>query len=250
MMDSLTDSPSNSDARLIDLVRATGVDGGIADGLQGIAEQLASIENVAAGAVFVWSDERLYLVGESDHRSTHSMRFLDLTQRGPCIAACRDGRIVTVTSRDGSESITDIAALPMAFRGAVVGSLALLGTGRLESSAITRAGVMADIAAVMLAAGDPAPDGIARLRAIRAAIDGRTVIEQAKGMLAERYGVSPEEAWNRLSRSSSTTGLRVGHIARQIVERNLPQDVEDRLATRSLESAERVTESDRDRHDE
>lgn len=231
MMEPLMDSPSNSDATLIDLVRATGVDGGIADGFQGIAEQLALINTVAAGAVFVWSDGRLHLVSESDHRLAHSMRFLDLTQRGPCIDACRDGRIVTVASPDGSDAITDIAALPMAFRGAVVGSLALLGTARIESAAISRARVMADIAAVMLAAGDPAPDGVARLRAIRAAIDGRTVIEQAKGMLAERYGVSPEAAWKRLTRSSGATGLRVGHIARQIVERDLDPRVVDFLAS-------------------
>lgn len=228
-MDSLMNSPANSDATLIDLVRATGDDGGIVEGFQGIAEQLALIDHVAAGAVFVWSDERLHLVSESDHHLAHSMRFLELVRQGPCIDACRDGRIITAVEPDSSDSITDIAALPMAFRGAVVGSVALLGTRRIAAAAIARARVVADIAAVMLAAGDPSPDGISRLRAIRAAIDGRTVVEQAKGMLAERYGVSPEEAWKRLTRSSSATGLRVGLIARQIVERNVDQRVEDRL---------------------
>lgn len=54
---------------------------------------------------------------------------------------------------------------------------------------------------------------------LRRALTTRGVIEQAKGILAERYGIDPEEAFERLSRTSQHTNVRLAEVAAGIVAR-------------------------------
>jgi ANTAR domain len=52
---------------------------------------------------------------------------------------------------------------------------------------------------------------------LRTALESRVVIEQAKGMLAERFGITVEESFAVLRRSSRNTGMRLHELAAQIV---------------------------------
>lgn len=53
---------------------------------------------------------------------------------------------------------------------------------------------------------------------LTAAIDSRTVIGQATGMLMERYGLDQTGAFALLSRVSSTTNTKVRDLARELVD--------------------------------
>jgi hypothetical protein len=50
------------------------------------------------------------------------------------------------------------------------------------------------------------------------ALAARVVVEQAIGVLAERYGVGPREAFERLRRTSRSRGRKVHDLARAVVE--------------------------------
>jgi AmiR/NasT family two-component response regulator len=52
------------------------------------------------------------------------------------------------------------------------------------------------------------------------ALDSRIVIEQAKGMLAERLGVSVEEAFELLRRTARSNRARVHDVAQAVVARD------------------------------
>jgi PAS domain-containing protein len=57
---------------------------------------------------------------------------------------------------------------------------------------------------------------------LRRAMRTRGVIEQAKGMLAQRLGCSPEQAFGHLSRLSQEHNVRLAELAAKLVHRALP----------------------------
>jgi hypothetical protein len=52
---------------------------------------------------------------------------------------------------------------------------------------------------------------------LRTALTSRIVIEQAKGILAERHRLSPEEAFEPLRRGARATGRPLHDLAREVV---------------------------------
>lgn len=82
-----------------------------------------------------------------------------------------------------------------------------------------------------------AADGVESLRAVarallernaqlERALQSRILIEQAKGILAERFGVSPDEAFHVLRKGARNHRLRVHDLsARVIAERKTPTEI-------------------------
>lgn len=52
---------------------------------------------------------------------------------------------------------------------------------------------------------------------LQRALDSRVVIEQAKGMLAERLGISVDHAFERLRSAARSKRVRVDAVARAVV---------------------------------
>jgi AmiR/NasT family two-component response regulator len=85
---------------------------------------------------------------------------------------------------------------------------------------------------------DARPDGdeVARLRELvqsllernrqlEHALESRIVIEQAKGVLAERLGVPPDEAFEVIRRAARRNRLRLRDLAHEIVASRQTPDV-------------------------
>ena len=78
-------------------------------------------------------------------------------------------------------------------------------------------GVLAAHVAVAMAAAQQA-------ETLGIAMDARTVIGQAQGILMERYDIDAERAFAVLKRISSTSNVKLHEIAeRLVVERTLPK---------------------------
>ncbi len=79
--------------------------------------------------------------------------------------------------------------------------------------------------------------------ATKAAVDGvtesRTAIDEAKGLLMGRYGLSADEAFNVLKILSSHTNLKVRSLARQLTEllTSCQMPIEERVVVKDLEGA-------------
>ena len=56
-----------------------------------------------------------------------------------------------------------------------------------------------------------------RVEQLQTALDSRIVIEQAKGVLAERHGVSVDVAFDALRRGSRAEGRKIHDLAREVV---------------------------------
>ena len=95
-----------------------------------------------------------------------------------------------------------------------------------DAEDLTTAMVLADLLADDLSGGarpekcDDRADEVQRLRVAVAqlehALAARIVIEQAIGVLAERFGAKPRDAFEDLRRSSRASGRRVYEVAREV----------------------------------
>jgi AmiR/NasT family two-component response regulator len=52
---------------------------------------------------------------------------------------------------------------------------------------------------------------------LREALESRIVIEQAKGVLAERYFLVPDQAFDAMRRAARSSGRRIHEVAREVV---------------------------------
>jgi GAF domain-containing protein len=116
-----------------------------------------------------------------------------------------------------------VHALPLRLRGQAVGVLSLFHRtpGALPAEDLALGQALADVATI----------GILRERTIResevlseqlqAALNSRVIIEQAKGVLAERSGIGVDVAFDALRRYSRSRNRRLVEVARELVAGDL-----------------------------
>ena len=113
-------------------------------------------------------------------------------------AAARGGRCSRRTrARDGFESVS---AVPMRLRSEVIGALNLFSarSTALDHHDLAVAQAMADIATIGILQERAIHDSRAFSAQLEAALDSRIVIEQAKGIVAERNRVGVDEAFQQI----------------------------------------------------
>jgi GAF domain-containing protein len=149
---------------------------------------------------------------------------------GPCLEACLSGRPVLIEDTAAEEVHADFAALarhhgvtgvlsvglPLDHR--VVGSLNVYcAGGRLDESAFERATEFARHAAVVVDNAAEYAGATDLVGHLRTALQSRAVIEQAKGVLMERYRCSADEAFQLLVDRSQQAGRKLRTIAGELV---------------------------------
>ena len=168
--------------------------------------------------------------------SSEAMRVVELfelqSQEGPCLDCYRSGEAVVnqdLTAMDGrwprfasvavNAGFRSADAIPMRLRGQVIGALNLFRseTGSLTADDVTVAQALADIATIAILQRHRAVEVQVINEQLTYALSSRIVIEQAKGMIAERNGLSVEDAFTRLRRHARNNNLRLADLARDVV---------------------------------
>ena len=172
------------------------------------------------------------LVSDSDRSDLLEMLQID-RHGGPCLQCFRSGEPVVVDDlRDdlqqwpgfGAVAIAHgylaIHALPLRLHSDHVGVLTLLRfeAGRMTTNDYAIGQALADIAAVGIANRRIALRSSVRALQLQSALKSRTLIEQAKGVLAERGNVGIDQAFDLLRAHARRTNGRLTDIARAIVE--------------------------------
>lgn len=157
-------------------------------------------------------------------------------QEGPCVECVRVGHPVLVPDLAAAEEryprfvpsaleagAGAIHALPMTGHGGLVGSLNIISLQPLElsESELSTARMLADVAVSYIFAVRLHEETSQLADQLQNALDTRVMIEQAKGMLAERHGESLSDAFDRLRAHARSRSTRVHEIARQVVEDRL-----------------------------
>ena len=180
--------------------------------------------------------------------SSDTMRLLELfeiqSQEGPCLDCFRSGDPVSgadLTQADGAwprfaaEAVAagfqSAHALPMRLRGAVIGALNLFHhePGLMRTADLRAAQAFADVATIALLQHGAAREAQLINEQLNHALNSRIVIEQAKGMTAERMGVGMELAFAALRGHARKNNLQLAEVARRVIDGQLsPSDFEIR----------------------
>jgi transcriptional regulator with GAF, ATPase, and Fis domain len=169
--------------------------------------------------------------------STHEAALLELVQvrsgEGPCLAAMERDDVVVIDDLSTVEDdwpewvaaarglgINQAYGIPLQRAGRTVGALNLFRTtgGALLAEDLTVARAMADVATVGILQHRALDHAASVTAQLQRALDSRVIIEQAKGLLAERAGITVGEAFGRLRQHARSTSQSLGEVARALVE--------------------------------
>ncbi len=211
----------------------------IIDYLGRLADRCTELLGVSAcGILLVDQHGVLNLVGAS----TEQARLLELSQlqtsEGPCLDSYRTGKPVQSAGlADGdprwprfpaaacAAGFASVQALPMRLRDQQLGALNLFSAepGPLDTDTIALGQALADAATI----------GIVHQRALAAseivaeqlqtALNSRILIEQAKGLLAERFTVSVEDAFGMMRNYARGHHRKLTEVAAEITAGQLAQ---------------------------
>ena len=198
-----------------------------------LAEKCVNLLPVSAAGILLRDvSGTLQVIGAS----SPSAHLLDLFQvqnvEGPCLECTMTGDAVSDVelSPQGrwprfadltrAQGFTAVYALPLRSRDVTVGALNLFAREQLPPSRLVVAQALADTATLSLLQVDPHIDLQIVIRRIHMAVESRNTVEQAQGMVAQRFELDTEEALIRLRDVSDQTGLTLVEVATAVVHRD------------------------------
>lgn len=191
----------------------------------------------AAGIMLGDSRRELRVVAASSEDAT-TMELLALqSDEGPCLECYRtvaQVRVPDLAERrstwptftaavERSGAFRSVHALPMRLRGQAVGALTLFHrqAGALPETDLALGQALADVATIGILQERAIRRGEVLSEQLQAALNSRVVVEQAKGVIAQRAGLRMDAAFDRLRDYARSHDLRLSDVARQVVAREL-----------------------------
>ena len=211
----------------------------VVDLLTRLADRCVSLLGAsAAGVMLVSPAGKLGLVASS----SEAMRLLELfelqAEEGPCLDAFRTGAPIEHEDlRAGSgrwpsfsaaaleAGFRSASALPLRLREATLGALNLLSVTKapMDEADLIVARAFADLAALSIVQHRASAQAQRLNQQLSEALTSRIVIEQAKGVMAERAGTSLAEAFSRLRAYARHHNRLLTEVAQGAVDGTLDQ---------------------------
>ena len=150
---------------------------------------------------------------------------------GPCVDAGRAGQVFIVEDMRHEERWPDYArhvadqgvrsslSVPLPFQGVTVGALNNYATtpGAFGETDVAVGQEVAAWVALAVGNADLMARTVDELAGMRAAMESRAVIEQAKGILMERHKFTEDQAFTQLTRASQNTNIKLRDVADRLV---------------------------------
>ena len=204
----------------------------VIDFLHGLTERCVELLGVsAAGLLLADGQGALQLVAASSEQSRLLELFQLQTEQGPCLDCYHTGAPVTVpdlaragrwprfTAAAAEVGFAAVHALPMRLRTDIIGALNLFGAepGALAPDKLRIGQAMADVATIGLLQQRAIRDRDVVTQQLQNALNSRILIEQAKGVLAERLRISMEDAFTIMRTGARNHNQRLGLVAEAII---------------------------------
>jgi GAF domain-containing protein len=226
----------------------------VVDVLHRVAERCVELlDCVEAGVLIADPVGGLRVMASSSER-TDALELLQIqNDEGPCFECYRNGELVRSADLNAdatrwpvfapaavSAGFGSVHAVPMRARGTTIGGLNLFRSqpGRLAPPDVPVAQGMADIGAIGLLYERRSRETHDTVSQLQRALRSRVVIEQAKGLLAERLQVNMDEAFACLRGYARDHRMQLSRVADQLIAGCLEDDA-------FAETADRGETSDR-----
>ncbi|TQS31203.1 GAF and ANTAR domain-containing protein [Microbispora sp. KK1-11] len=197
--------------------------------LRGITEAVAhGVPGCAGGTAELWMEERVLLAASHSELTVLIDRERDLRE-GPSREALSTGRPVTIPdvmresrwSRYAATAVRhgvrSVLVVPIAVEGAVV----IIGLYGVRPGVFSSGGALMALlreqVTVALANIWEFDDVLTGAAQMQEALAGRSVIDQAKGIIMSKSGCSAEEAFEELRRVSQHHQVKVADLAKLLV---------------------------------
>jgi GAF domain-containing protein len=204
----------------------------VIDFLHVLTERCVQLLDIsAAGLLLTDSQGTLQVVAASSERTRLLELFQLQTDQGPCVDCFHTGRPVTVTdlptagrwprftAAAAEVGFAAVHALPMRLRTQVIGALNLFHThpGALDEGSLRIGQALADVATIGLLQQRAIHRRDTLSEQLQTALNSRILIEQAKGVLAERLQLDVAEAFTLLRNNARSHNRRLSDLAQSIV---------------------------------
>jgi GAF domain-containing protein len=186
----------------------------------------------AAGLLLTDGQDGLQVVAASSERTRLLELFQLQTDEGPCVDCFRTGRPVSVpdlpaagrwpqfTAAAAEVGFAAVHALPMRLRTEVIGALNLfdVNPGPLDDRKRRIGQALADVATIGLLQQRAIHRRDVLTEQLQTALNSRILIEQAKGVLAERLRLDVADAFTLLRNGARSRNRRLSDLAQAIVD--------------------------------
>ena len=202
-----------------------------------LADRCVSILGVSAAGLMLAGPDGVLRVIASSSEQMHLLELFEVqTDEGPCLECFQTSQ--PVTHDDLSTALTrwpkfapeaiangfhSVHALPLRLRGVVIGALNLFQTEVLgiDSEGVKAAQAFADIATIAILQYRATLESDELMDQLNTALNTRIVIEQAKGIIAEREQLDMEHSFAALRGHARNSNLRLADVAASIVNGTL-----------------------------
>jgi len=205
--------------------------------LQSLVDTCAELLDAsAAGILLAAAVDGLDLVASTSEES----RLVDTLQlssgAGPSIETFRSGHRVSVPDiaavsdawsafRDSalSQGFSSVYAVPLRLRNSIIGCLTLFRAkaGELSDEDASVAQGLADVATIGILHERALRESTIAKEQLQHALESRVLIEQAKGLIAQRRGVDMDEAFRLLRNYARSNSANLHDVASALVNREL-----------------------------
>jgi GAF domain-containing protein len=229
---------------LVDLADTLVADFDVVELLTLLADRCVDVLDVGAAGLMLAAPSGDLRVMACSNETVRLLELFELqSEEGPCLDCYRTGQPVVnqdLATVDGrwprfvAEALDagfhSVHALPMRLRGTVIGALNLfhIDPGEMREADVAAAQALADVATIAILQHRATLEVQVLNEQLNHALNSRIVIEQAKGMVAEREGVDMEAAFVRLRSYARNNNLRLADVARDVIVGTLTAPAFDR----------------------
>lgn len=197
------------------------------------------LDTAATGILLADGDGHLRVIAASSEQARLLEIFQVQIDEGPCLEAFASGRPVVqdelataierwprFTPYAVNAGYNSVYAIPLRLRGNIIGALNLFRSesGLLADDDVDLARALADMASITILQAEAATEARLRDAHLQHALDSRVIIEQAKGMLAERAGIDMPCAFDLLRSHARNTNTKLTELASHIVDGRISLD--------------------------
>lgn len=206
----------------------------VIDLLTRLSDRCLEVLDVSAAGIMLVNPQGKLSVAASSSGAIRTLELFEVqSAEGPCFECFRTGEAIAnarlaevdhrwprFAPRSIAAGFPSVSAIPMRLRGSTIGALNLFrqDTGAINDLDLAAAQAFADVATI----------GILQYRAVQeahtvndqlsAALNSRVIIEQAKGMVAERTGRTMEDSFEQLRRHARHHNQLLSDLARQVID--------------------------------